>query len=162
MHLALLGPDTANQKWPIETACRNRRKPPRGGSVGSMLLWPAIQPCLQFAWLEDLDSSRLWWANPKFTFLFSTVPSSRGEESPQGEESSWVVDLSTEPERSPLRALPRLTRHLQKHTIPPFGCFFNRKLDDEWPESMFHHVGSQSVSYLLSVQCEVFKSSELR
>ena len=36
------------------------------------------------------------------------------------------------------------------------------KLDDEWPESIFHHVGSQSVSYLLSVQCEVFKSSELR
>ena len=29
------------------------------------------------------------------------------------------------------------------------------KLDDEWPESIFHHVGSQSVSYLLSVQCEV-------
>ena len=37
-----------------------------------------------------------------------------------------------------------------------------QKLDDEWPESIFHHVGSQSVSYLLSVQCEVFKSSELR
>jgi len=35
-------------------------------------------------------------------------------------------------------------------------------LDDEWPESIFHHVGSQSVSYLLSVQCEAFKSSELR
>ena len=29
------------------------------------------------------------------------------------------------------------------------------KLDDEWPESIFHRVGSQSVSYLLSVQCEV-------
>ena len=29
------------------------------------------------------------------------------------------------------------------------------ELDDEWPESIFHHVGSQSVSYLLSVQCEV-------
>ena len=29
------------------------------------------------------------------------------------------------------------------------------QLDDEWPESIFHHVGSQSVSYLLSVQCEV-------
>ena len=29
------------------------------------------------------------------------------------------------------------------------------KLDDEWPESIFHHVGSQSASYLLSVQCEV-------
>ena len=25
------------------------------------------------------------------------------------------------------------------------------KLDDEWPESIFHHVGSQSASYLLSV-----------
>ena len=37
-----------------------------------------------------------------------------------------------------------------------------KSLDDEWPESIFHHVGSQSVSYLLSVQCEVFKSSELR
>ena len=24
-------------------------------------------------------------------------------------------------------------------------------LDDEWPESIFHHVGSQSASYLLSV-----------
>ena len=36
------------------------------------------------------------------------------------------------------------------------------QLDDEWPESIFHHVGSQSVSYLLSVQCEVFKSRELR
>ena len=35
--------------------------------------------------------------------------------------------------------------------------FFVKKseLDDEWPESIFHHVGSQSVSYLLSVQCEV-------
>ena len=30
-----------------------------------------------------------------------------------------------------------------------------KKLDDEWPESIFHHVGSQSVSYLLSDQCEV-------
>ena len=30
-----------------------------------------------------------------------------------------------------------------------------QKLDDEWPESIFHHVGSQSVSYLLSVQYEV-------
>ena len=29
------------------------------------------------------------------------------------------------------------------------------KLGDEWPESIFHRVGSQSVSYLLSVQCEV-------
>ena len=29
------------------------------------------------------------------------------------------------------------------------------QLDDEWPESIFHHVGSQSASYLLSVQCEV-------
>ena len=29
------------------------------------------------------------------------------------------------------------------------------ELDDEWPESIFHHVGSQSASYLLSVQCEV-------
>ena len=38
----------------------------------------------------------------------------------------------------------------------------NPQLDDEWPESIFHHVGSQSVSYLLSVQCEVFKSRELR
>ena len=26
-----------------------------------------------------------------------------------------------------------------------------KKLDDEWPESIFHHVGSQSASYLLSV-----------
>ena len=25
------------------------------------------------------------------------------------------------------------------------------ELDDEWPESIFHHVGSQSASYLLSV-----------
>ena len=25
------------------------------------------------------------------------------------------------------------------------------RLDDEWPESIFHHVGSQSASYLLSV-----------
>ena len=30
-----------------------------------------------------------------------------------------------------------------------------RKLDDEWPESICHHVGCQSVSYVLSVQCEV-------
>ena len=30
-----------------------------------------------------------------------------------------------------------------------------QKLDDEWPESIFHQVGSQSASYLLSVQCEV-------
>ena len=29
------------------------------------------------------------------------------------------------------------------------------KLDDKWPESIFHHVGTQSASYLLSVQCEV-------
>ena len=27
-----------------------------------------------------------------------------------------------------------------------------RKLDDEWPESIFHHVGSQSASYPVSVQ----------
>ena len=26
------------------------------------------------------------------------------------------------------------------------------KLDDEWPESIFHHVGSQSASYPVSVQ----------
>ena len=35
-------------------------------------------------------------------------------------------------------------------------CFFpgrQKALDDEWPESIFHHVGSQSVSYLLSVKC---------
>ena len=30
-----------------------------------------------------------------------------------------------------------------------------RNLDDEWPQCIFHHVGGQSVSYLLSVQCEV-------
>ena len=42
------------------------------------------------------------------------------------------------------------------------GAQGHQQLDDEWPESIFHHVGSQSVSYLLSVQCEVFKSSELR
>ena len=35
------------------------------------------------------------------------------------------------------------------------GYNTKNKLDDEWPESIFHHVGSQSVSYLLSVQCEV-------
>ena len=29
------------------------------------------------------------------------------------------------------------------------------RLDDEWPESIFHHVGTQSASYLLSVHCEV-------
>ena len=38
-------------------------------------------------------------------------------------------------------------------------CYAKRelpqKLDGEWPESIFHHVGSQSASYLLSVQCEV-------
>ena len=28
----------------------------------------------------------------------------------------------------------------------------NKKLDDEWPESIFHHVGSQSASYPVSVQ----------
>ena len=27
-----------------------------------------------------------------------------------------------------------------------------KKLDDEWPESIFHHVGSQSASYPVSVQ----------
>ena len=26
------------------------------------------------------------------------------------------------------------------------------ELDDEWPESIFHHVGSQSASYPVSVQ----------
>ena len=26
-----------------------------------------------------------------------------------------------------------------------------RKLDDEWPESIFHHVGNQSASYPVSV-----------
>ena len=25
------------------------------------------------------------------------------------------------------------------------------KLDDEWPESIFHHVGNQSASYPVSV-----------
>ena len=43
------------------------------------------------------------------------------------------------------------------HGQPSNISFFVKKseLDDEWPESIFHHVGSQSVSYLLSVQCEV-------
>ena len=27
-----------------------------------------------------------------------------------------------------------------------------KQLDDEWPESIFHHVGSQSASYPVSVQ----------
>ena len=36
-----------------------------------------------------------------------------------------------------------------RNSTPP------KKLDDEWPESIFHHVGSQSARYLLSVQCEV-------
>ena len=30
-----------------------------------------------------------------------------------------------------------------------------KELDDKWPESIFHHVGNHSASYLLSVQCEV-------
>ena len=30
-----------------------------------------------------------------------------------------------------------------------------KKLDNEWPENLFHHVGSLSASSLLSVQCEV-------
>ena len=40
-------------------------------------------------------------------------------------------------------------------------CFFwslrlkKKKLDNEWPENLFHHVGSLSASSLLSVQCEV-------
>ena len=42
-----------------------------------------------------------------------------------------------------------------KHTLSKCSKRFVGKLDDEWPESIFHHVGSQSVSYLLSVQCEV-------
>ena len=32
-----------------------------------------------------------------------------------------------------------------------------KKLDDEWPESIFHHVGSQSASHLSSVRCEVLR-----
>ena len=41
-------------------------------------------------------------------------------------------------------------RWLSERNEPP-----SSPIDDEWPESIFHHVGSQSVSYLLSVQCEV-------
>ena len=32
-----------------------------------------------------------------------------------------------------------------------------KQLDDEWPESIFHHVGSQSASYPVSVRCEVLR-----
>ena len=31
------------------------------------------------------------------------------------------------------------------------------ELDDEWPENIFHHVGSQSASYPVSVRCEVLR-----
>ena len=40
----------------------------------------------------------------------------------------------------------------QQAVPPPASAL---PLDDEWPESSFHHVGSQSVSYVSSVQCEV-------
>ena len=58
-------------------------------------------------------------------------------------------------------------RRIARHKIPEENLLKTRwvlswkqldsqeQLDDEWPESIFHHVGSQSVSYLLSVQCEV-------
>ena len=45
--------------------------------------------------------------------------------------------------------------------VSSVACFaaghrtIHKKLDDEWPENIFHHVGSQSANYLLSVQCEV-------
>ena len=56
----------------------------------------------------------------------------------------------TDPLAPPTDPLSRPTDPLSSSTTT-----LKEKLDDEWPESIFHYVGSQSASYLLSVQCEV-------
>ena len=48
-----------------------------------------------------------------------------------------------------------LKRNKDKKTA--LGEQHKRKLDDEWPECIFHHVGSQSASYPVSVRCEVLR-----
>ena len=41
---------------------------------------------------------------------------------------------------------------LDLNNLGPSIPTYYGKLDDEWPESIFHHVGSQSASYPVSVQ----------
>ena len=46
----------------------------------------------------------------------------------------------------------KYTRTSQTSKIRIFqNSNLKKQLDDEWPESIFNHVGSQSASYLLSV-----------
>ena len=83
----------------------------------------------------------------------------------------WILNLSRRIIPTD-QAFSLETPSRSSHATLGLGCLAVRsvrrilvKLDDERPESIFHHVGtvgSQSVSYLLSVQCEVLKSSELR
>ena len=79
-----------------------------------------------------------------------------------------LLDVWGDPHRT-LRCLDGRVASLQVVTSLDLRCttWYNstQKLDDEWPESIFHHVGSQSASYLLSVRCEVlrrFPASSLR
>ena len=60
--------------------------------------------------------------------------------SPTDSVRAWVLRYLSS---SSALARPRLL--VEEYTWP------EKKLDDEWPESIFHHVGSQSASYLLSV-----------
>ena len=52
-----------------------------------------------------------------------------------------------------------MSQKLQEADRPGWSAraaLFLNLLDDEWPESIFHHVGSQSASYPVSVQWEVW------
>ena len=40
---------------------------------------------------------------------------------------------------------------LSRQETPNSVCEVYKQLDDEWPESIFHHVGNQSASYPVSV-----------
>ena len=48
---------------------------------------------------------------------------------------------------------PAFTPTVRTPSLATLGhAAYKRVLDDEWPESIFHHVGSQSASYPVSVQ----------
>ena len=70
----------------------------------------------------------------------------------------WPPELWAAPEAPGPGGGPALQNKKKTGGPPPLKGkrkATQQKLDDEWPERIFHHVGSQSVSYLLSVQCEV-------
>ena len=68
----------------------------------------------------------------------------------------WLAFLSAWPAK--VKSLPTLHAALLLQEESSRGFFLRRnhyllsvQLDDEWPESIFHHVGNQSASYPVSV-----------